>query len=316
MKTKMRNTLLAMLLVLSVIWLAACGEGEKSTNTPEASSAVEQGDQQDQASDKDKDQADDNDGKTGAGTTSQADKDLFVAVVGESSNLNSFTVEMTADQKIAMDGTSRDTVTSSTMDVTVKPDIAFKQLTKVEAEGITQEIESYYTSEGFFLKDPASGSWMKLPQEMMDMALQGASQDALDPSAQLKELIDYTDQFAVVEKDGVYTFTLTAAGEAFEELIQKNLDQQELALPLPSDSMNIKHIQYEIKHIQYEIEVEKESNKLLSMSILTDMSFNGEEETQNIDIVSDIKMIYYNHNAVDAIVVPEEALQAEEISLD
>ena len=278
--------LLLLVLVVAIVSLTACGEGEQgtSTGTPETTSA-----------------------SSGNSTAPGNEKELFVAVLGEASNLDSFSITMTAESQMESDGVNMDNITESAMDIVLKPEIAFKQLTSVEAEGQKQNIESYFTADGFFMKDPTSDSWVKLPNEFKELAFQSVDQQALDPSAQLAELLDYADQFHVIEKDGIYTFTLKAQGEAFSELIQEKLDEQESAWGQTIDM--------EIKALEYTVQVEKKSNNLLAMDIYMDMSMPESESTPAMSVKSKINMNYSNHNGIKEIVVPEAAANAEELDL-
>lgn len=286
MSIKVRKMLLLLVLVVAIVSLTACGEGEQgtSTGTPETTSA-----------------------SSGNSTAPGNEKELFVAVLGEASNLDSFSITMTAESQMESDGVNMDNITESAMDIVLKPEIAFKQLTSVEAEGQKQNIESYFTADGFFMKDPTSDSWVKLPNEFKELAFQSVDQQALDPSAQLAELLDYADQFHVIEKDGIYTFTLKAQGEAFSELIQEKLDEQESAWGQTIDM--------EIKALEYTVQVEKKSNNLLAMDIYMDMSMPESESTPAMSVKSKINMNYSNHNGIKEIVVPEAAANAEELDL-
>ncbi|MCM3633982.1 DUF6612 family protein [Paenibacillus camelliae] len=297
----MKKTLLAMLLVMALTLLAACGEGNKE---PANSNSQTTGSQVEQITEEETDPVAEEtpDAEVNEEANSDADKELFVAVVGEANNLNSFTVKMTADQTIDMDGEVMETKTVSDMDVTMKPALAFKQLTTVEAAGETQVIDSYFTEDGFFVKEPTAGVWMKLPAEMMDQVLQGVNQESLDPSAQLAQLVDYSESFAVEEKDGNYIFTLNAKGEEFNNLLAEQLGDQAAMLG-----------DFEVNAAEYVIVVEKSSNKLISMDVFTDMKFQA--EGQNLAIVSTVTTDYSNHNGIEAIELPEEALNAQEIEM-
>lgn len=289
MKKLVRKSLMSMLLVLSLVLLAACGESDpKSTGTPV--------------------QQENGNNETNTGSSAETDKDLFVAVVSEASSLDSFSINMTADQKIEADGEVVESKTVSAMDITVKPEVAFKQVTTIEAAGQKQEMEAYLTAEGFFVKELSSGLWVKLPADAAGQILQGVDQESLDPSAQLSQLVDYADQFTVEEKDGVYVFTLSAQGEEFAKLIEEQLaQQQETMAQLGSVAVD---------SIQYNIEVEKSSNKLLKLDIVFDMTVENSDAAQSMNIVSNIKTEYSNHNAIEAIVVPEEALSGEEVTIE
>jgi len=283
---KVRKMLLLLVLVVAIVSLAACGEGDKttSTGTPETTST-----------------------SSGNSPAPGNEKELFVAVLGEASNLDSFSITMTAESQMESDGATMDNTTESAMDIVLKPEIAFKQLTTVEAEGQKQEIESYFTADGFFMKEPTTDSWVKLPNELKELAFQSVDQQALDPSAQLAELLDYADQFHVIEQDGIYTFTLKAQGEAFSDLIQEKLDEQESAWGQTIDM--------EIKALEYTVQVDKKSNNLLVMDIYMDMSMPESESTPAMSIKSKINMNYSNHNGIKEIVVPEAAANAEELDL-
>ncbi|MFC6333784.1 DUF6612 family protein [Paenibacillus septentrionalis] len=293
LKLLMKKYGLALVLVMSLVLLSACGEGATTPANNESPVSASQGEseQNDQGS---------NEAETPS--TGDADKELFVTVVSEANNLDSFSATMTADQKIDMDGNVMDTKTTSEMDVTMKPELAFKQLTIVEAAGQKQEIESYMLSDGFFVKEATSGQWMKLPTDMMDQILQGVDEASLDPSAQLAKLVDFSESFSVEEQDGIYVFTLNAKGEEFNNLLTEQLGDEFAQLG-----------DFEVNAAEYVIEVEKSSNKLLKMDVFTDMNISA--EGQKLSIVSTVTTEYSNHNAIDAIEVPEEALSAEEIAL-
>jgi len=294
----MKKTLLALLLVMGMALLAACGESNKepvSSETPTTASQGEQNNTEDANKEEDATTED-------TATDAEAEKELFVAVVTEANNLDSFTIKMTADQTIDMAGEVMETKTVSDMDITMKPELAFKQLTKVEAAGVIQEVDSYFTADGFFVKDPASDAWMKLPAEMMDQVLQGINQESLDPSAQLAQLVDFSESFAVEEKDGNYVFTLNAKGEEFNSLLTEQLGEQAAALG-----------SFEVSAAEYVIVVEKSTNKLLKMDVFSDMKLQA--EGQDMSIVSTITTEYSNHNGIEAIELPEAALNAEEIQM-
>lgn len=281
---------IAMLLISSVV-LAACGGGTKEA-TPSPSPTTETGSQPESEPAETEAPVEESED-----AVSEDQKELFKKVLGNASNLDSFSATLVADQKMNMAGTPMDTKTSMTMDVVMKPEFSFSQTMEVDAAGQKQNIESYFTPEGFFMKEPTSNQWMKFPQGMADELLQGMTNESLDPSAQLEQLTEYADKLEIEEKDDMFIIRLKASGDGFNDLINGNME-----------SMGMSGVDVEINDMEYYIEVDKATYFPLVMKVYSDMVM-GTGEGQ-ISIVQDMTTTYTNHNNISKIDVPEEALNA------
>src|SRR5699024_104298 len=87
----------------------------------------------------------------------------------------------------------------------------------------TQEMESYFTEDGFFLYEPTEDQWMKLPSEFSEeiMQLSGSQMNVDD---QLEQFQDFVDDF-IFEQDAThYILHLDAEGDKFNELFTQTMD--------------------------------------------------------------------------------------------
>ncbi|MHA7964167.1 DUF6612 family protein [Paenibacillus sp. CAU 1782] len=282
-----------MLLALAIV-LAACGGGTKE-QTPSAAPATEV--TGGEASPESEPAETEEPKEEAEGNVSEADKELFKKVLGSASSLDSFAATIVADQKMDMGGQAVNTVTSMTMDVVMKPEIAFYQLTEVAMDGQKQSFESYMTPEGYFMQDPTSGSWFKFPLELAGELMQGMSSESMDPSHQLEQLADYLDKLVIDEKDDKYVIQFKASGDGLNDLITDNLD-----------AAGMSGADIQINDMEYYFEIDKANYYPTVVKVYTDMVIGaGDQKTA---LIQDMTTTYSKHNEISKIEVPEEALNA------
>lgn len=239
-------------------------------------------------------------------------KQVFEKSLAQSESIESLSADLDMVQKIevpaqdvAMDSTSK-----MTMDLIVDPlSMHQKGTTSTtipgeESSGQPQEMEmeSFMTADGFFTHDNMSQQWMKLPKDMYEQMI-SISQKQADPSQQLKDLEAFMDDFTFNQDDKEYVLKLSAAGEKFNELIQKQLAETMPELGADEQEM-LKELN--IKKVDYEIHIDKETFNTTALNVVMDMTMavDGEEMT----LYQDMKSTFSNYNGVKKIVVPQEVL--------
>ncbi|WP_342542838.1 DUF6612 family protein [Paenisporosarcina sp. FSL H8-0542] len=239
-------------------------------------------------------------------------KQVFEKSLAQSESIESLSADLDMVQKVevpaqdvAMDSTSK-----MTMDLIVDPlSMHQKGTTSTtipgeESSGQPQEMEmeSFMTADGFFTHDNMSQQWMKLPKDVYEQMI-SISQKQADPSQQLKDLEAFMDDFTFNQDDKEYVLKLSAAGEKFNELIQKQLAETMPELGADEQEM-LKELN--IKKVDYEIHIDKETFNTTALNVVMDMTMavDGEEMT----LYQDMKSTFSNYNGVKKIVVPQEVL--------
>ncbi|MCZ8536803.1 hypothetical protein M9R32_06380 [Paenisporosarcina quisquiliarum] len=239
-------------------------------------------------------------------------KQVFEKSLAQSESIESLSANLDMVQKIEVPGqdVAMDTTSKMTMDLIVEP-LSMHQKgttsTKIpgeESSGQPQEIEmeSYMTEDGFFTHDNMSQQWMKLSADMYEQMM-AVSQKQADPSQQLKDLETFMDEFTFEQNEKEYILNLSASGEKFNKLIQKQL--AETMPELGSDQQEMLK-ELKIKKVDYEIFIDKETFNTTALNMVMDMSMAVDGEEMNL--YQDMKSTFSNYNGLKKIVVPQEVL--------
>lgn len=231
---------------------------------------------------------------------------IYAKSIEGASKLESFSVSMNIKQNIDQGGNKTDMTSKMDMDVVMKPEKTFKQVMNTNMMGQDIKVEMYFVKDGFFMKDPNSGTWMKLPQEQMNAALQGASDEQLDPSKQLDKLKAFADDMEVTESGDDYTIKLNASGEKFNDFIKNelknsgNADQMDALVGAMSGM--------KVNKMAYTFTIDKKNYFPKAMTV--DMDMEMDIQGQKMKLVQTMDGTYSNYNSVKEIVVPKEALES------
>ena len=105
------------------------------------------------------------------------------------------------------------------MDMVMEPLAMYQKMDVDMGEQGKMEMEIYMTDAGFFMKDPESGQWIKLPGEMYE---EMSGQDGgADPTLDMNIFKEFVEDFKFEQTDDDYILTLSAAGEKFSKLFKK-----------------------------------------------------------------------------------------------
>lgn len=166
-------------------------------------------------------------------------------------------------------------------------------------ENSNMPIEMYMKQDkGFFMKDPTTESWMKLPNEQFDAILDQTAASA-NAQEQLEQLKQYIDDFTFEQTDDKYVLTLNAQGDAFKELIQAEVDKSLGTEENPLDDLTIDKANYVI-HID---KATFDTNKM-NMNFDLKMSIEGQDAT----IKTKSEVTYTEINNVDSIDIPQSII--------
>lgn len=239
-------------------------------------------------------------------------KQVFEKSLAQSESIESLSADLDMVQKIEVPAqdVAMDTTSKMTMDLIVDPLSMYQKGTTSttipgeESSGQPQEIEmeSFMTADGFFTHDNMSQQWMKLSKDMYEQMI-SISQKQADPSQQLKDLETFMDDFTFNQDDKEYVLKLSASGDKFNELIQKQIAETMPELGADEQEM-LKELN--IKKVDYEIHIDKETFNTTALNVVMDMTMavDGEEMT----LYQDMKSTFSNYNGVKNIVVPQEVL--------
>ena len=232
-------------------------------------------------------------------------EEVFEKAKEASENLKSMHAKMNIKQHIKAPDMGMDMESNIEMDMDiVQEPIQMHQVMKMDMgeEGVV-DIELYMTEEGFFMKDPTSGTWMKLPTELYSELSASMSGDA-DPSLDLAQLEEYADDFTVEENGSEYILKLKASGDKFNALIQDQLSTMEGIDESATEVLE----NMTIHQLEYEIFIDKDTFNTTAFNMMMDMEMS--EEGSTIRIVQDIKAEISQINEMEEIIVPQEVLDA------
>ncbi|WP_417900779.1 DUF6612 family protein [Bacillus haimaensis] len=290
--------------ILAVMILAACGNsttgnGEQnnaSSNNKEANSVTE---------------AEEQDNKENQ--SMMADEVLQKSMEAMAA-LNSYSMEMTSEQEITMEGEEPiNMVTSTKTDMTLDP-VAMYQVNSMEdAESMMEgmETESYFTAEGFFIFDQMAGQWFKMPDEFAS-ELNSLSDMQTNPAQQLEMLKGYSDEMKLTEEGDVYILNFSGSGEQYNEMISMfgSMMGEEMG-GMMEEMMSM----MSINQLDYELHIDKKTFYQTKIVMMMDMEMDIEGE--KVTSIQNMNSTLSNFDEVGDITIPQEVLDtAEEISLE
>lgn len=244
--------------------------------------------------------------------------DVFTQSLAQSEKLDSLSASINMKQvvEIPSQEISMETSSKMDMDMIVEPlSLHQKGTTSMNMLGeetlgapTEMKIESYLTDQGFFMYDSMSTQWLKLPKDMYEQIM-SISQNQADPSQQLKDLESFKDDFIFQQDDNSYVLKLTASGDEFNELMQK-----QLADTMPDMMIEEQELlqNMSVEKVDFEILIDKQTFNILTVNMVIDMIMVVEGE--NMRIIQDIKSNYSKFNEVNSIQIPQDIIdQAQEM---
>ncbi|MFK7691803.1 DUF6612 family protein [Paenibacillus sp. HJGM_3] len=287
-----------LLLTASLISLTACSQKpQESGATPTASAGV---------------------GDSSIKTVNEKPKsvtasDVIAKTMETSAKLESFSVSMNTKQTIEQAANKMDIQAKIEMDIVQKPQLTFKQSMSMQMMGQDVKMDMYLTKDGFFMKEPTSGQWMKLPRDQMDQIMSTMSEDQMDPLKQLDKLKAFASDFTLSETNDDYTVKLTANGEKFNEFIKNEMKAYMGNNPNMETMLNQTTSAVKITSVDYSFTIEKKTQYPKSMKVNMDLEMDL--QGQKMRMVQNIDGTYSNYNGIKEIALPKEALEANAVNM-
>lgn len=214
-------------------------------------------------------------------------------------------VKQKINVKTAQGDNAQDTDMTTKSKFIKEPLTMHQEILMKTAQG-DQKIEQYVTKDGFYSQ--TNGAWMKLPATMGQQVIT-AMQQSTNPEKQLEQFKAISEKTKITEDGDNYMLAAEVSGDDVKELAKTYMNQtggsdQQMAAMM--EQMNIKTM-----NIAYAVDKKTYFPTRTEVTMVMDM-INGD---QTISIDMDMKATISDHNKVDEIKIPQEALDAKEVEM-
>lgn len=191
------------------------------------------------------------------------------------------------------------------MDMVMEPLSIYQKMNIDMGEQGKMEVEIYMTDTGFFMNDPESGEWIKLPNDMYETMI-GQMGGGANPTLDMNMFKEFVDDFKFEQTEDAYILKLSASGDKFSELFKKAATENMPAGMEMNEEQAEMMKNMEVKLLEYEIFIDKKTFYTNAFNMRMDMTMKVEGEEMRIDqkVNADISKI----NEIDKIEVPQEIL--------
>lgn len=249
-------------------------------------------------------------------TGSKNAEEILEKSVQAMSEVKSYSMEMKTKQLTKIPGVEEDL----NIDLNMTADIITEPLQLYMVQNIqspelgTEEMittESYFTSDGFYMKDSMTNQWFKYKDEIAQSFIEMQKQQ-MNFEEQLNLMKRFTKNISVKEDNKHYILNLEADGKALKEIV---LEVMNLVGDLDNETGMFKEIfnDMDIHTFTYKIYIDKETFYQTKIDMETNIDVNIDGETMSIK--QSMEGTIDNFNDVKEIKIPQEAIDnAEEVS--
>ena len=245
-------------------------------------------------------------------------QEVYEKAIERQNTLESVSADINMNQKMELnDGTEAYEMGSSadmTMDMVSEPlsmhiDGAMTMADPATGENMNVDMEMYMSEEGFFMENPETKQWMKLPSEQFE-AIAGQTVNQVNASEQLKQFESFIEDFTFEQTETEYVLKLNAASEKFSEFILEQMRVTEMMGVTEEEQKIIENMKFD--NINYVIKIDKETFDIHAMDTIFDITIDV--EGKSMKVATDAKIAFNNFNEVEAIKIPQEVIdQAVEV---
>ncbi|QXE02076.1 DUF6612 family protein [Terribacillus sp. DMT04] len=217
-----------------------------------------------------------------------------------SKDLKSYSMTMSQEMEItAPDGTNQLTETSGTTIAETDPMAMYIDMTTAD-----QSVEMYVKENIMYMKEPVTGSWIKLDigTEMGSEYLNEQLSKPIDE--QIQQVKDLAESIKVTDNGDSYTMDIKVAADKMNEFLASQMGSSGLDMSAVGDM--------EYDKFNYTVDIDKETYFPVSMSLEMNMNITVEGETGQIKMVSD--NTFDDYNETEPIEIPDEAKNAADLS--
>ncbi|PIC65051.1 hypothetical protein CSV79_03730 [Sporosarcina sp. P13] len=210
--------------------------------------------------------------------------------------------EMVMKQTMEMDGETHEIHSTIDMDMILEP-LAMRQTMIMKMDGEDMAIEQFMTVDGFFMKDPQSGQWMKFPGDMYEQ-ITGQIADSQSTAVDFTMYEQFADDFKFEQTNDEYILSLKGSGEKFTTLLKDIMEQN---MPAGMDESELDTVsQIDVESLAIEFTIDKKTFFTKNFDI--DMVMTIDEEGQKVKIDQNIIGTMSKINEIDEINVPKEVI--------
>lgn len=211
--------------------------------------------------------------------------------------------DMEITQTIQMGEETHDVNSTIDMDMILEP-LAMHQTINTQIEGQEMAIEQYITEEGFFMKDPESGSWMKFEDDMYE-EITGQIAGAQESPVDFSMLQEYADDFTFEQTNDEYALALKGSGEKFTTLMNDMMKQN---MPAGTDESILEESNMKVDKVDMKFTIDKKT--FFTKDFDMDMIMIIEQQGEQAKITQNIKGTMTKVNEIEEIKVPKEVLDS------
>ncbi len=245
-------------------------------------------------------------------------QEVYEKAIERQNTLESVSADIKMNQRMELnDGTEAYEMGSTadmTMDMVSEPlamyiDGAMTMADPATGESMNVDMEMYMSEDGFFMQDPETKQWMKLPSEQFD-AIAGQTVNQVNASEQLKQFESFIEDFTFEQTETEYVLKLNAATEKFSKFILEQMQVTEMMGVTEEEQKIIENMKFD--NINYVIKIDKETFDIHAMDTIFDITIDA--DGNSMKIATDAKIVFNNFNEVEAIKIPQEVIdQAVEV---
>ena len=238
-----------------------------------------------------------------SGLTAQ---EVFDKATAASAEQTSMQAAMNIDQLMEIPGQDLTINSKIKMDMNMVIDpLAMHQLMDMDmGEQGAMAMEVYMTEEGFFMNEPGTGQWIKLPGEMYEELL--AQVGSADPTLDMTMFKEFVEDFKFEQTADEYILKLSASGDKFSKLL-KEIAMENLPAGVDANAEAADMMEnMEVKSLEYEIFIDKKTFYTNAFNMKMDMTMLVEGEEMRIDQQVNAKLSKINE--IDKIQIPQEVL--------
>ncbi|MGF9697697.1 DUF6612 family protein [Paenibacillus sp. MABNR03] len=231
-------------------------------------------------------------------------EELITKTSEAAKEMKSFSSDATIDQNLKLEAgeqsQDQQVKTSLKMDIIKDPMMIYQEMNMEMSGQEAQNVKQYITADTIYSQ--VGEQWVKIPDDQTRQLIE-QMQASMNPEGELEQFNKIAEDTEITEEGDNYVINADVSGDNVKELAQSVMEQN------GSDAQTQAMLeQMNITSMQMKYMVNKESY----LPVGTDVNMVMEMEQEGQKITMDMKMTstFSNHNQVEAIEIPQEALDS------
>ncbi|NUU78677.1 DUF6612 family protein [Paenibacillus xylanilyticus] len=231
-------------------------------------------------------------------------EELITKTSEAAKEMKSFSSDATIDQNLKLEAgeqsQDQQVKTSLKMDIIKDPMMIYQEMNMEMSGQEAQNVKQYITADTIYSQ--VGEQWVKIPDDQTKQLIE-QMQASMNPEGELEQFNKIAEDTEITEEGDNYVINADVSGDNVKELAQSVMEQN------GSDAQTQAMLeQMNITSMQMKYMVNKESY----LPVGTDVNMVMEMEQKGQKITMDMKMTstFSNHNQVEAIEIPQEALDS------